>query len=91
MSPGVILGNPPANGSPGISGGERKKMRDKRNDLRPVADLLVDGPDSPERERTRRKAALAVAARAKGPEDCARLLDMLGLHRSNSGRASDVA
>jgi hypothetical protein len=65
-------------------------MRDKRNDLRPVADLLIDGEDSPERERTRRKAALAVAARAKDPEDCARLLDMLGLHRSDS-RTSDVA
>lgn len=64
-------------------------MRDKRNDLRPVADLLIDG-DSPELERTRRKAALAVAARAKDPEDCARLLDMLGLHRS-SRRSSDVA
>jgi hypothetical protein len=65
-------------------------MRDKRNDLRPVADLLIDGGDSPDRERTRRKAALAVAARAKDPEDCARLLDMLGLHRGSS-RASDVA
>jgi hypothetical protein len=64
-------------------------MRDKRNDLRPVADLLVDG-DSPELERTRRKAALAVAARAKDPEDCARLLEMLGLHRSGQ-RSSDVA
>jgi len=64
-------------------------MRDKRNDLRPVADLLVDG-DSPELERTRHRAALAVAARAKDPEDCARLLDMLGLHRG-SRRSSDVA
>ncbi|OXM69993.1 hypothetical protein [Amycolatopsis vastitatis] len=65
-------------------------MRDKRNDLRPVADLLADGGDSPELARTRRKAALAVAARAKDPEDCARLLDMLGLH-SGTRRASDVA
>ncbi|WP_206789890.1 hypothetical protein [Amycolatopsis sp. MtRt-6] len=65
-------------------------MRDKRNDLRPVADLLADGGDSPELERTRHKAALAVAARAKDPEDCARLLEMLGLHRS-SRRSSDVA
>jgi hypothetical protein len=89
VSRAVILGNPRANGSPGIAGGEQT-MRDKRNDLRPVADLLIDGEDSPERERTRRKAALAVAARAKDPEDCARLLDMLGLHRSHR-RASDVA
>jgi hypothetical protein len=65
-------------------------MRDKRNDLRPVADLLVDGGDSAELARTRRKAALAVAARAKDPEDCARLLEMLGLHRSDR-RSSDVA
>ncbi|KDN20970.1 hypothetical protein [Amycolatopsis rifamycinica] len=65
-------------------------MRDKRNDLRPVSDLLADGGDPAELERTRRKAALAVAARAKDPEDCARLLDMLGLHRS-SRRDSDVA
>jgi len=87
VSPVVILGNPPANGN-GIAGGERN-MRDKRNDLRPVSDLLVDG-DSPELERTRHKAALAVAARAKDPEDCARLLDMLGLHRSGQ-RSTDVA
>jgi hypothetical protein len=65
-------------------------MRDKRNDLRPVADLLVDGGNSPEQARTRRKAALAVAARAKDPEDCARLLDMLGLHRTGR-RSTDVA
>lgn len=65
-------------------------MRDKRNDLRPVADLLADGGDTPELVRTRRKAALAVAARAKDPEDCARLLEMLGLHRSGR-RSSDVA
>jgi hypothetical protein len=65
-------------------------MRDKRNDLRPVADLLADGGDSPELARARRKAALAVAARAKDAEDCARLLDMLGLHATGR-RASDVA
>jgi len=88
VSLAVILGNPLANGN-GIAGGERN-MRDKRNDLRPVADLLADGGDSPEMARTRRKAALAVAARAKDPEDCARLLDMLGLHRSGQ-RSSDVA
>jgi hypothetical protein len=73
-------------------------MRDKRNDLRPVADLLVDGEDTPERERTRRKAALAVAAGAKDSDDCAMLLEMLGLHRGGSGsqdsqrgRGSEVA
>ena len=65
-------------------------MRDKRNDLRPVADLLVDGGDPAELERTRHKAALAVAARATDPEDCARLLDMLGLHRAGR-RSTDVA
>ena len=65
-------------------------MRDKRNDLRPVADLLADGGDTAELARTRRKAALAVAARAKDADDCARLLDMLGLHTAGR-RASDVA
>ncbi|SFW80710.1 hypothetical protein [Amycolatopsis australiensis] len=65
-------------------------MRDKRNDLRPVADLLLEGGDTPTQAATRRKAALAVAARAKDPEDCARLLDMLGLHRIGT-RSSEVA
>ncbi|MEU7785209.1 hypothetical protein [Amycolatopsis sp. NPDC049159] len=65
-------------------------MRDKRNDLRPVADLLLEGGDSPQQERTRHKAALAVAAQAKDPEDCAQLLEMLGLHRGGR-RASEVA
>jgi hypothetical protein len=66
-------------------------MRDKRNDLRPVADLLVDGEDTPERERLRRRAALAVASGAKDADDCALLLDMLGLHRGASGKSSEVA
>ncbi|HEY3472171.1 MAG TPA: hypothetical protein VGL47_44045 [Amycolatopsis sp.] len=65
-------------------------MRDKRNDLRPVADLLLDGGDSPEQARTRRKAALAVAARAADADDCAQLLEMLGLHRGGD-RGSEVA
>ncbi|UMP03604.1 hypothetical protein [Amycolatopsis sp. EV170708-02-1] len=57
--------------------------------LHPVPDLLPDGQDTPEQEAIRRKAALAVASRAKSPEDCATLLDMLGLH--DSGRSSEVA
>ena len=65
-------------------------MRDKRNDLQPVADLLVEGGDAPGQAAARRKAALAVAARAKDPEDCARLLEMLGLHRVRR-RDSEVA
>ncbi|MEU8635742.1 hypothetical protein AB0C38_26555 [Amycolatopsis sp. NPDC048633] len=65
-------------------------MRDKRNDLRPVADLLLEGGDTPAQATTRRKAALAVAANAKDPEDCAQLLEMLGLHRAGS-RSSEVA
>ena len=65
-------------------------MRNKRNDLQPVADLLVEGGDAPAQAATRRKAALAVAARAKDPEDCARLLEMLGLHRAGR-RYIDVA
>lgn len=66
-------------------------MRDKRNDLRPVADLLLEGEDTPEQAHTRHKAALAVAARAKDADDCAQLLDMLGLHRSGGGRSTEVA
>jgi hypothetical protein len=65
-------------------------MRDKRNDLRPVVDLLLEGGDTPAQAATRRKAALAVAANAKDSEDCAQLLEMLGLHRSG-GRSSEVA
>jgi hypothetical protein len=65
-------------------------MRDKRNDLQPVADLLLEGADSPEQAQTRRKAALAVASRAKDSQDCAELLEMLGLHRSG-GRSTEVA
>ena len=51
-----------------------------------VADLLVEGGDAPGQAAARRKAALAVAARAKDPEDCARLLEMLGLHRNTIAR-----
>ncbi|MFJ8917779.1 hypothetical protein [Amycolatopsis sp. NPDC102389] len=63
-------------------------MRDELG-LHPVPDLLPEGQDTPEQEAIRRKAALAVASRAKNPEDCATLLDMLGLH--DSGRSSEVA
>ncbi|RSN23968.1 hypothetical protein NQK81_06890 [Amycolatopsis roodepoortensis] len=57
--------------------------------LHPVPDLLPEGQDTPEQEAIRRKAAIAVASRARSPEDCATLLDMLGLH--DSGRSSEVA
>ncbi|MEU8418094.1 MULTISPECIES: hypothetical protein [Amycolatopsis] len=57
--------------------------------LHPVPDLLPEGQDTPEQEAIRRRAALAVASRAKSPEDCATLLDMLGLH--DSGSSSEVA
>ncbi len=65
-------------------------MRDKRNDLRPVVDLMVDGEDTPERQRLRRRAALAIAAGAKDADDCALLLEMLGLHRGDS-KSTEVA
>ena len=65
-------------------------MRDLTNGLHPVPDLLADGGDSPAQRQVRRKAALAVAARAKDAEDCALLLDMLGLHR-DEGRGTEVA
>ncbi|KZB79560.1 hypothetical protein [Amycolatopsis regifaucium] len=58
--------------------------------LHSVPDLLPEGQDSPEYQAVRRKAALAVASRATSADDCARLLDMLGLHAS-SGRSSEVA
>lgn len=63
--------------------------RDLSSGLHPVPDLLLDGQDTPEQEEIRRKAALAVAARASNAEDCAVLLDMLGLH--DGGRSSEVA
>ncbi|MEV6909024.1 hypothetical protein [Amycolatopsis sp. NPDC051071] len=57
--------------------------------LHPVTDLWVEGNESPEQVERRQKATLAVAALAKNAEDCALLLDMLGLH--DSGRSSEVA
>ncbi|MFI6307859.1 hypothetical protein ACIBCH_38735 [Amycolatopsis thailandensis] len=57
--------------------------------LHPVPDLMAEGQDTPEQEAIRRKAALAVASRATSAEDCAALLDMLGLH--DGGRSSEVA
>lgn len=63
--------------------------RDLSSGLHPVPDLLLDGQDTPEQEKVRRKAALAVASRATNAEDCALLLDMLGLH--DGRRGSEVA
>ncbi|WET82354.1 hypothetical protein P3102_14665 [Amycolatopsis sp. QT-25] len=58
--------------------------------LHSVPDLLPEGRVTPEQQAIRRKAALAVASRARSAEDCAALLDMLGLH--NGGRrSSEVA
>ncbi|MBB5857375.1 hypothetical protein ACFQ05_31205 [Amycolatopsis umgeniensis] len=57
--------------------------------LHPVPDLIMEGQDSPEQEEMRRRAALAVASRATSADDCATLLDMLGLH--DGGRSSEVA
>lgn len=56
-------------------------MRELQNGLRPVADLVLEGGDTPEHKETRRRAAVAVASQAKNAEDCALLLDMLGLHK----------
>ncbi len=64
-------------------------MRDLLNGLHPVGDLVPEGGDAPEHAETRRRAAIAVASRAKNAEDCAMLLDMLGLHKSD--RRSEVA
>ncbi len=62
-----------------------------RNELgpHPIPDLLSDGLDSPQQEEMRRKAALTVASRATSTDDCATLLDMLGLH--DGGRSFEVA
>lgn len=57
--------------------------------LHPVPDLLPEGQDSPEQEAIQRKAALVVASRATDADDCATLLDMLGLH--DGGRSTEVA
>jgi len=64
-------------------------MRDLPS-LKPVADLVLEGSDTPEQEEKRRRAAIAVASRAKNAEDCAMLLEMLGLH-SGGDRRTEVA
>jgi len=52
--------------------------RDSQTQIRPAS---VRTPDEKTRERIRRRdAARAVATRALDAEDCALLLDMLGLH-----------
>lgn len=63
-------------------------MRNLPSGLRPVADLVLEGGDTPEREELRRRAAIAVASRAKDAEDCALLLEMLGLHSDGDRRTS---
>ncbi len=65
-------------------------MRDLPNGLRPVADLVLEGGDTPQHEEARRRAAIAVASRAKNAEDCALLLEMLGLH-AGGDRRTEVA
>ena len=65
-------------------------MREARNGLKPALDLVLEGGDTPEQAEALRKAALAVASRAKNAEDCALLLDMLGLHTDEAG-ATEVA
>ncbi|MDT8911637.1 hypothetical protein [Amycolatopsis sp. PS_44_ISF1] len=56
----------------------------------PAAPELLEPEDAGRREAIRRKAALAVAARADDAQDCARLLEMLGLRTPGEGR-SEVA
>lgn len=65
-------------------------MRELPNGLKPVADLVLESGDTPEHEEKRRRAAIAVASRAKNAEDCAMLLEMLGLH-SGGDRRTEVA
>jgi len=65
-------------------------MRNLPSGLRPAADLVLEGCDTPERAELRRRAAIAVASRAQDAEDCALLLEMLGLH-SGGGRRTEVA
>jgi hypothetical protein len=65
-------------------------MRDVLSGLQPALDLVLEGGDTPEQAEMRRRAALAVASRAKSAEDCALLLDMLGLH-TDEGGATEVA
>ncbi|GAA4552293.1 hypothetical protein [Amycolatopsis samaneae] len=56
-------------------------------ELRSSPDLVLDGEDSPEQAEIRRRAALAVSSRAHDAEDCALLLDMLGLHEAKTPRS----
>ncbi|MET9267652.1 hypothetical protein [Amycolatopsis sp. NPDC004079] len=60
-------------------------MRDLTTGLHPAPDL-VDDTDAARQEERRRKAALAVASRAKDARECALLLDMLGLHAPGGSR-----
>ncbi|MGW4486422.1 hypothetical protein ACWEOE_21555 [Amycolatopsis sp. NPDC004368] len=62
-------------------------MRDLGAGLHPAADLLTDESVA-QHEETRRKAALAVASNARDTDDCALLLEMLGLHEAKSRRVA---
>ncbi|MBB4688669.1 hypothetical protein [Amycolatopsis jiangsuensis] len=61
-------------------------MRDLTTGLHPAPDLVTDEADTGAQEARRRKAALAVASRAKDADECALLLDMLGLHTGGTSR-----
>ncbi|MFF0145245.1 hypothetical protein ATK36_4764 [Amycolatopsis sulphurea] len=65
-------------------------MRDQSTGLHPAPDLVTDEADTTAQEARRHKAALAVAAQAKDAEECAMLLDMLGLH-TRGGSRTEVA
>ncbi|MEW2501443.1 hypothetical protein AB0878_13255 [Amycolatopsis sp. NPDC047767] len=60
-------------------------MRDFSAGLHPAADLMIE-ENLAHQEEVRRKATLAVAANSRGADDCALLLDMLGLHTADSRR-----
>ncbi|MFD9891621.1 hypothetical protein ACFWY9_19970 [Amycolatopsis sp. NPDC059027] len=57
-------------------------MHDVTSRLRPSPDLAMEGEDTPEQVDVRRRAASVVATGARDADDCAMLLDMLGLHQS---------
>ncbi|MFI5608889.1 hypothetical protein [Amycolatopsis sp. NPDC051903] len=65
-------------------------MRDFSTGLHPAADLVTD-EDTEHQEHVRRRAALAVASNARDADDCALLLDMLGLHAPRTKKRGEVA
>ncbi|WP_326565827.1 hypothetical protein VSH64_28635 [Amycolatopsis rhabdoformis] len=60
-------------------------MRDFSAGLHPAADLMTE-ENLAHQEEVRRRAALSVASNSLDADDCAQLLEMLGLHTATTRR-----